>query len=339
MRPSLRGGFDAVAIQTLTKCGSGLVRGVYSRPRAGARNDRDGSFLSRVLVFGCVIAVAILGGCGKGVLDPQGPIGKAELNIIIDSSIIMLAIIVPVIVLTLGFAWWFRASNTRAQYSPDWAYSGRLEFIVWIIPLLAVIFLAGTAWIGSHQLDPAKPIASSQPTLRVQVVSLDWKWLFIYPDLGIASVNEFAVTTGTPVAFGLTSATVMNSFFVPQLGSQIYTMAGMETKLHLQADTSGRYAGISAQFSGDGFADMRFTAIASASEGFDEWVAKVRAAPAALDKDSYAALVQPSRANAVEYFGRIDPDLFHRIVMHDHMPKAAAPNADMSTPPSHKADH
>ena len=186
---------------------------------------------------------ALLASCREGVLEPHGPIGNAELVILYDATAIMLAVVIPVILLTIGFAWWFRAGNTRARYLPDWEYSGRIEMIVWSIPALVIVFLGGIAWIGSHDLDPPRPIESAAAPLEVEVVSLDWKWLFIYPDEGIASVNRLVVPVGTPVRFRLTSASVMNSFFVPQLGSQIYTMPGMTTRLNLQADQPGRLPG------------------------------------------------------------------------------------------------
>jgi len=181
-----------------------------------------------------------------------------------------------VILATLGVAFWFRASNERARYRPNFAYSGRLEMLVWSIPAMTVFLVGGVAWVGSHDLSPRKPIASTVKPLRVQVASLDWKWLFIYPDEGVASVNYLAVPVGTPVSFELTSSGVMNSFFVPQLGSQIYTMAGMVTRLHLQADQSGSYRGMSAQYSGEGFADMYFNVEAVAPEKFSEWVDAAR---------------------------------------------------------------
>ena len=195
----------------------------------------------------------MLGGCSEGVLDPKGPIAAAERQILFNSLGIMLAIVIPTILATLGVAWWFRSSNKRARYLPNFDYSGRLEMLVWSIPAMTVLLVGGVAWVGSHDLDPRKPIASTVKPVRVQVVSLDWKWLFIYPDQGIATVNQLTIPVGTPVSFELTSSGVMNSFFVPQLGSQIYTMAGMVTRLHLQADHPGTYRGLSAQFSGDGF--------------------------------------------------------------------------------------
>jgi cytochrome o ubiquinol oxidase subunit II len=200
----------------------------------------------------------VLTACQPAVLDPQGVIGQAEKMILIDSLAIMLAIVVPTIAATFAFAWWFRASNARARYLPDWVYSGRIELIVWSIPLLVIMLLGGVAWIASHDLDPAKPLTSNTPPLEVQVVSLDWKWLFIYPNQGVASVNQLVVPAGAPIHFSLTSASVMNAFFIPQLGSMIYTMNGMTTQLNLQADAPGTFRGLSSHFSGDGFGGYAF---------------------------------------------------------------------------------
>ena len=253
-----------------------------------------------------------------GVLDPQGPIGAAERTILLDSTAIMLAVIVPVILLTLAFAWWFRAGNTKATYLPDWEFSGRIEVVVWSIPTLIVAFLGGMAWIASHDLDPGAPIRSDVPAIKVQVVSLDWKWLFIYPDLHVASVNRLVVPAGAPIDFQLTSATVMNSFFVPQLGTMIYTMSGgMATRLHLLADRPGTYPGFSAQFSGDGFSDMRFDAVALEKAGFDDWVAKTRTGGGKLDAESYAKLAQPTSAVPPSTYGDVAPGLFETIRMAD----------------------
>src|SRR5262250_3670980 len=190
-----------------------------------------------------LIGAATLGGCSGGVLDPQGPVAAAERLIMLNSTGIMLAIVIPTILATLGTAFWFRASNKRARYMPDFGYSGRLELLVWSIPIMTVILVGGVAWVGSYDLDPPKPIASAVKPLKVQVVSLDWKWLFIYPEQGVASVNQLVVPAGVPVHFSLTSASVMNMFFVPQLGSMIATMNGMVTQLHLAADKSGEFYG------------------------------------------------------------------------------------------------
>ena len=186
----------------------------------------------------------------------------------IDSLAIMLAIVVPTIAATFAVAWWFRASNMRARYLPDWVFSGRIELVVWSIPLLTIMLLGGVAWIGSHDLDPAKPLPSNTPPLEVQVVSLDWKWLFIYPGQRVASVNQLVVPAGVPIHFSLTSASVMNVFFVPQLGSMIYTMNGMTTQLNLRADAPGTFLGLSSHYSGDGFSDMHFDVQAVPAEQF-----------------------------------------------------------------------
>ena len=195
----------------------------------------------RLRVIVGLAALSLLSGCSGGVLDPRGPIADANAKILLNALEIMLVIVVPTIVAALVFAWWFRASNTRARYRPDWVYSGRIELIVWAIPLLVILFLGGVIWIGAHDLDPFKPIEPRERALEVQVVSLDWKWLFIYPELGVASVNEIVVPLDTPLHFSLTSASVMNMFFVPQLGSMIATMNGMVTQLHLKADHAGSY--------------------------------------------------------------------------------------------------
>jgi cytochrome o ubiquinol oxidase subunit II len=260
-------------------------------------------------------AAASLSACQRaGVMDPRGPIAFAEWTLLINSTAIMLVVVVPVIITTLGFAWWYRASNPRAGRSPDESYEGRVEFVTWSIPALIVILLAGVIWIGSHQLDPRAPIPAAAPPIKVEVVALDWKWLFIYPDLGIATVNELAVPTGTPLSFRLTSATVMNSFFIPQLGSQIYAMSGMTTHLNLLADQPGEYPGISAMFSGDGFSGMKFVAKALSPGDFEAWVAQARAAGSGLDEKGYAELAKPSKDVAPATYRSVAPGLFDRIV-------------------------
>jgi cytochrome o ubiquinol oxidase subunit 2 len=249
------------------------------------------------------------------VFDPQGPIGAAEWTILIDSLAIMLAIVGPTILATLGFAWWFRASNTRARYMPDWAHSGQLELIVWAIPLLTIMLLGGVAWIGSHDLDPAQPLASKDRPLDVEVVSLDWKWLFIYPEQRIASVNLLVIPAGTPVRFSLTSASVMNAFFIPQLGSMIYAMNGMRTRLNLQADRPGVYYGQSSHFSGDGFSDMHFNVEAMSPDRFTAWASAARGSGPVLNGQSYAELARQSTGNPPSTYRDVEPDLFQRIVL------------------------
>jgi cytochrome o ubiquinol oxidase subunit 2 len=261
-----------------------------------------------------LISAAMLSGCSEGVLDPQGPVADAERQILFNSLGIMLAIVIPTILATLGVAYWFRASNERARYLPDFAYSGRLEVLVWSIPLMTVILVGGVAWVGAHDLDPRKAISPTVKPLTVQVVSLDWKWLFILPDQGIAGVNHLTVPVGTPINFELTSSGVMNSFFVPQLGSQIYTMSGMATHVQLQADHPGTYRGLSAQFSGDGFADMRFTVDAVSAQQFEQWATATRNSGPVLDAQAYADLARPSQAVAPFTYRAIAPGLFNTIL-------------------------
>ena len=260
-----------------------------------------------------LIGAAALGACSQGVLDPQGPIASAQRLLLINSTAIMLVVVVPVIIATLVFAWWYRSSNTRASRGTDESYEGRIEFVVWSIPALTVILLSGVIWIGSHQLDPRAPVGTSQP-LRVDVVALDWKWLFIYPDQGVAAVNQLVIPAGTPVKFQLTSATVMNSFFVPQLGSQIYTMGGMTTHLNLLADKPGEYSGFSANFSGDGFSGMRFVVKSVPAADFDAWLEQSRGTGTALDDAGYAELAKPSKAVPPTTYRSVEPKLFERII-------------------------
>jgi cytochrome o ubiquinol oxidase subunit 2 len=272
-----------------------------------------------------------LAACSGGVLDPQGPIAAANAKILLNALEIMLAIVVPTIVAALFFAWWFRASNSRARYLPDWVYSGRIEIIVWAIPLLVILFLGGVIWIGSHDLDPYRPIDPQTKATEVQVISLDWKWLFIYPDQGVASVNELVVPAATPVHFSLTSATVMNMFFVPRLGSMIATMNGMVTQLHLKTDEPGEFYGQSAQFSGDGFSDMNFTVRALPHDAFDAWVAAARESGPALDREGYIALSQQSRGGRRFTYRAVDPGLFQAVVTQE-LPPGPGPQAGRGGP-------
>jgi len=267
-----------------------------------------------------ILAPLALAGCQPGVLHPAGPVGAAERSILYGSVLIMLAIVVPTIIATLAFAWWFRASNTKARRLPDFAYSGQIELVTWSIPLLTITLLGGVAWVGSHQLDPGVPLESKTPALEVQVVSLDWKWLFIYPGQRVASVNELVIPAGIPVHFLLTSASVMNTFFVPQLGSMIYTMNGMAVDLNLQADQPGPLWGLSTHFSGDGFSDMHFGVRALDAAGFAAWVEGVRKDGPALDAASYAELAKQSINVSPYTFRDADPGLFAKIVSQELAP-------------------
>ncbi|MFT7773608.1 ubiquinol oxidase subunit II [Roseateles sp.] len=266
-----------------------------------------------------LLAPLVLSACQPALLDPKGPVARAESQILVGSVAIMLAIVVPTMVAIFAVAFWFRASNTRANYVPDWAYSGRVELVVWSVPCMVVLLLAGVAWTGSHRLDPAAPVEMPGKPIEVQVVALDWKWLFIYPEQGIASVNQLKVPAGRPIHFKVTSATVFNAFFVPQLGSMIYAMSGMAAELNLAADQPGVYRGISSHFSGEGFSDMNFEVHAVAPEEFDAWAAQVKQQEGGrLDVSAYARLARPSINDAPRHFGWVEPKLFELVVAEHH---------------------
>jgi cytochrome o ubiquinol oxidase subunit 2 len=286
---------------------------------------------ARIGRYAVVMAPIVLTACQPAVLDPQGSIGIAEKTILIDSVGIMLAIVIPTMAATLAFAWWFRASNTRAVYLPDFEYSGRIELIVWAIPLLTIILLGGVAWIGSHDLDPAKPLASKTPPLEVQVVSLDWKWLFIYPNQRVASVNQLVVPASVPLHFSLTSASVMNAFFIPQLGSMIYTMNGMTTQLNLRAEAPGTFLGLSSHYSGDGFSGMHFEVRAVPPEQFDVWVEDTRKTGPTLNPASYAELAKQSMNTSPFTFSAAAPALFQQIVT-QQLPPGPGPQTGRPQP-------
>jgi cytochrome o ubiquinol oxidase subunit 2 len=267
----------------------------------------------------------VTAGCNRGILDPAGPIAAQEKQILINSTAIMLAIIIPTMIATVAFAWWYRRGNSKATYRPDWEYSGAIEMVVWAIPALTIMLLGGITWIGSHDLDPAKPLKSNVPALNVEVVSLDWKWLFIYPDQGIATVNQLVVPAGTPVNFRLTSATVWNAFFVPQMGSMIYTMPRMATHLNLQADRQGVFEGRSAHFSGDGFPGMEFKVQSLPPDQFAMWAQGSRGAGPVLDGRGYAELSKPSSYVKPITYGAVAPGLFDAIVANRAPPNPVPP--------------
>ena len=268
------------------------------------------------------------------IFDPQGPIAAADATILIDSVAIMLAIVLPTIVAILAFAFWFRESNPRAMYRPDWAYSGRIELVVWSIPALTVILLGGVAWIGSHQLDPAAEVQGTGSPVRIQVVSLDWKWLFIYPDQRIATVNALTVPVGAPLRFELTSGSVMNVFFIPQLGSMIYTMNGMVTRLQLRADNEGNYQGLSAHFRGDGFPEMLFDVHVIPQLAFPDWVAKTARTDQVLNEDSYKKLTQQTIERNKPTYRLSDPTLFQAIAT-QRIPPGPGPQITSEAAQSH----
>ncbi len=261
-------------------------------------------------------STVLLSGCNSAVLDPKGAIGLEQRTLIETAIGLMLIVVIPVIIMAFAFAWKYRASNTNAKYSPNWSHSNKVEAVVWTIPIIIIAILAAITWKTTHELDPFKPIVSNEKPMTVEVVSLNWKWLFIYPEQGIATVNELVIPKDVPIQFKITSDTVMNSFFIPQLGSQIYAMAGMQTQLHLIANEAGTYKGISANYSGSGFSGMKFNAIATPTRAdFDAWVAKVKQAPNQLaTPDDFKKLAADSTDNPVEYFSTVQPDLFKEII-------------------------
>jgi cytochrome o ubiquinol oxidase subunit II len=287
------------------------------------RLKSTGIALSRFRIIALLPLMAMLSSCNFVVLSPSGDVAAQQRDLVVISTILMLLIIIPVMALTVLFAWRYRQSNKAARYEPDWDHSVQLELVIWAAPLLIIICLGALTWMGTHLLDPYRevsriganqPVPAQTKSLRVDVVALDWKWLFIYPEQGIATVNQLTIPVGTPISFQLTSSNVMNSFFVPQLGGQIYTMAGMVSRLHLQADHLGTYRGLSAQYSGEGFADMRFDVNAVSAERFAQWTDAVRDAGPALDAGTYADLARPSKAVAPSTYRTVAPDLFSEIL-------------------------
>jgi cytochrome o ubiquinol oxidase subunit 2 len=274
----------------------------------------------------------LAGGCDRMVvLNPKGPIADAERGLIIDAFSVMMLVIVPVIVLAFWFAWRYRASNRAARYEPKWAESTLIDSIVWLIPAAIVIAVAVLVWRSTHKLDPYRPIASDLPPLDIQVVGQDWKWLFIYPEQGVASVNQMAIPAGRPISLRITSDTVMNSFYVPALAGQIYAMAGMQTRLQLLSNQPGKFVGRNTQYSGGGFSDQYFEVVATTPAEFDAWVARARQSPDKLDPPTYAKLAVRSRNVPFTYYSAVEPRLFDSIIgkySHAHRmpePAAAAP--------------
>ncbi len=260
-----------------------------------------------------------LAGCSSALLDPKGQVGAEQRTLILTAFGLMLIVVIPVIVMTLLFGWRYRRSNSVANYMPDWAHSNVIEAVVWIVPCAIIAVLALLTWKTSHSLDPHKPLESDVAPIEIQAVALDWKWLFIYPEQGVASVNEVAFPVDTPVRFRVSSGSVMNAFFIPHLGSQIYAMAGMDNDVHLIADETGTYPGRSTNYSGAGFSGMTFDAKVTTPADFDAWVETVRAAPQTLTyPEGYEALAEPSESNPVEYFSAVSPSLYESILKSFH---------------------
>lgn len=266
-----------------------------------------------ILVAGCLL----VSGCDEFMLfDPKGPVAEQQQWLIIVSFAIMLIVVIPVLIMSVWFPYKYRSGNTKEEYLPNWEHSNKIELVVWTVPILIITALGILTYITSHSLDPRKPIESDQPTMVVQVVAMDWKWLFIYPEYGIATVNEMAMVVDQPVEFLITSDATMNSFFIPNLGSMIYAMSGMENRLHLMASEAGTYKGMSTNYSGFGFSGMKFNAIASDKMQFDAWVTKVKDSPKVLTDDVFKALQVKSRDVKPLYFNNPNPLLFSDIIEH-----------------------
>lgn len=253
------------------------------------------------------------------VLNPKGVIARDERDLIIFTVLLSLLVLVPVFVMTFVIAWKYREGNTKAEYKPDWDHNAAAETLWWGIPTLIIVVLSVVTWTTSHSLDPHKPLSSQQP-LKIQVVALDWKWLFIYPEQRVASVNYVQIPVDRPVQFEITSNGPMNSFWIPQLGSQIYAMAGMSTRLNLEADTAGDYRGSSANLSGQGFAGMTFTARAGSDAELDAWLAGTQSSNTRLDMQSFKTLAQPSKNNPVTTYASVSPGLYNNIQAQFQLP-------------------
>jgi len=276
-----------------------------------------------VRLLPALAALPLLSGCEMVVLEPAGDVAQQQGNLVVISTVLMLLIIVPVMALTALFAWRYRAANREARYEPDWDHSTQLELVIWAAPLLIIICLGALTWVGTHLLDPYRPLARTAPgapvaeevqPLDVQVVALDWKWMFIYPEQGVATINELALPVDRPVRFRISASSVMNSFYIPALAGQIYAMPGMETKLHAVLNRPGNYEGFSANYSGAGFSQMRFAVKGLDHNGFEAWARQARDAGGKLDRATYLQLERPSENEPVRRFASVETGLFDAIV-------------------------
>ncbi|GAA4098816.1 ubiquinol oxidase subunit II [Zhongshania borealis] len=316
-------------------------------------------------IFVSAIGMALLSGCDTVVMSPSGDIAAQQAKLIVWATILMLIVVVPVIVLTLLFAWRYRASNKEATYTPDWDHSTNLELVIWAAPLAIIIALGALTWVSTHQLDPyrpldrideGRPVPEGVEPLIVEVVAMDWKWLFFYPEYGIAAVNQLAAPVDRPIKFKITATTMMNSFYIPALAGQIYAMGGMETQLHAVINEAGSYDGFSANYSGAGFNGMRFKFLGMPEIEFDEWVSKVKTDGDVLSRSVYTELAEPSEYNPVQYYREVAPELYDAILnrcvepgtlcMKDmmkhhgnHKSDAAAPSSAKSTAKTHDEGH
>ena len=283
-------------------------------------------FKSLMLMLLLMVTVPLLSGCDLIMFHPKGAIAAEQMRLIIIATILMLLIVVPVIVMTLVIAWRYRASNKKATYEPNWSHSVKLEILWWTIPCIIILILSVITWITSHTLDPYRPLDSKVKPLTIQAIALDWKWVFIYPEQGIATINYIEIPENTPISFEITSQGPMNALWIPQLGGQIYAMAGMRTRLHLIASEAGVYDGGSANYSGQGFAEMTFKTKAESAEDFALWVKSVQKSPNALTGDLFNHLLDPSKNLPVQVFSSVQHNLFNDEVMKFMMPMSSMPH-------------
>lgn len=263
-----------------------------------------------------LLTVTFLSGCADEfvLLDPKGWVGVEIKWLIIFSFLIMLVVVIPVFVMAIWFSLKYNETNKDSEYKPNWEHSNKIEILVWVVPIIIILILGVITYQTSHSLDPRKPLVSEHQPIRIHVVALDWKWLFIYPDEEMAVVNELAFPKDVPVEFIITSDSVMNSFFIPQLGGQIYAMAGMENRMFIVGNEIGVYKGISANYSGFGFSGMKFNAHVVSQDDFDTWKAKVKASPDALTDARYAELKKKTKSHPIEYYNSANPLMFNNIV-------------------------
>lgn len=273
-------------------------------------------FFSILILLGVLALLALFVSTHNvPVMEPKGMIGLKEKEIIITAALLMLIVVLPVYALTIWFCVRYRAGQKKSKHTPDWEHNSIAECCWWGVPFIIIVILAVITWRSSHELNPYTPIDGGQKPLTVQVVALDWKWLFIYPEQGIATVNFVQFPEKTPISFEITADAPMNSFWIPQLGGQIYAMPAMRTRLHLIADEMGSYRGSSSNISGKGFAGMVFTAKSSSQKEFDEWVESVKQSSDHLTLEEYNQLAEPSEYNPVASYVLMQEDLFDQIIM------------------------
>ena len=299
------------------------------------------AILISVIVAELVLLLVIyLQGSNFAVLNPKGIVGLQQRNLMIFATLLSLVVVIPVFALTFFIVWKYRAGNVNAKYSPDWDHNTKIEAVWWGVPIVLILILGVVTWNSSHALDPKKALVSNKKPVTVQVVALEWKWLFIYPEYNVASVNYLQFPEDTPVNFEITADAPMNSFWIPQLGGQIYAMSGMKTKLNLMASEVGDYNGSSANLSGAGFAGMKFTARASSEADFDSWVQSLKQSPDSLSMATYTKLAEPSKNNPPAAYAS-QSGLFDMIMMKYMKPAVEAPSAasQLSTPQMQGMEH